>query len=137
MTQLIIYGSFHWPCHVVQFQRSSKIGGEEPEKTEFRPQYMWYALRGPWKSRGDLTLSTSCRLGDILVMSTPCKGHVLVVQRRQARFLELKVTFLNGNLGHQRALRARLNSNGVSAIKLISDGNLDESCKCPVLFDAG
>ena len=62
---------------------------------------------------------------------------MLVVQRRQARFLELKVTFLDGNLGHQRALRARLASNGVSATELISDGHLDESCKCPVLFDAG
>ena len=47
------------------------------------------------------------------------------------------MTFLNGNLGHQRALRARLVSDEVSAIELISDGNLDESCKCPVLFDAG
>ena len=62
---------------------------------------------------------------------------MLVVQRRQARFLELEVTFLDGILGHQRALRARLVSNGVSATELpelISDGNLDESCKCPVLF---
>ena len=62
---------------------------------------------------------------------------MLVVQRRQARFLELEVTFLDGILGHQRALRARLVSNGVSAIELKSDGNLDESCNCPVLFDAG
>lgn len=46
MTELIIYRSFHWPCHVVQFQRSRNIGGEEPEETDFRTQYMWYALRG-------------------------------------------------------------------------------------------
>ena len=47
MTGLVIYGKFNWTCHVVHFQRSLKIGGEEPEGTYFRPQYMWYDLRGP------------------------------------------------------------------------------------------
>lgn len=65
MTELIIYGTFNWPCHVVQFQRSPKTGGEEPEETNFSPQYMWYALRGSWKSRGNITASTICRLQDI------------------------------------------------------------------------
>ena len=67
-----------------------------------------------------------------LVRSTPCKGHVLVVQRRQTRFLEIKLLFLNGNLGHQRALRGRLLSNWARVVQLIFDGNLDELCSCPV-----
>ena len=66
-------------------------------------------------------------------MSTPCKDHVLVVQRRQAWFLELELSFLNGNLGHQRALTARLFSNGVSAIQVISDGIL-MSCVAVLSF---
>lgn len=67
-----------------------------------------------------------------LVRSTPCKGHVLVVQRRQTRFLEIKLLFLNRNLGHQRALRGRLLSNWARVVQLIFDGNLDGPCSGPV-----
>ena len=64
--------------------------------------------------------------------STPCNNHVLVVQGRQARFLEIELLFLKGNLGHQEGLKGRLLSNRASAVDLISDGNLDDLCRCPV-----
>lgn len=70
-------------------------------------------------------------------MSMPCKSHVLVVQWGQARFLEIKLLFLNGNLGHQGVSRTGSLSNRARSLQLISDGNLNAlySCPVPLLLD--